>query len=39
MPAMMLIMNGGAIWVDGHDVRDFDRSALWEMFGMVLQDT
>ena len=29
----------GAILVDGHDVRDFNRSELREMFGMVLQDT
>ena len=32
-------VNGGAILVDGHDVRDFNRSQLREMFGMVLQDT
>ena len=32
-------VNGGAIKVDGHDVRDFNRSQLREMFGMVLQDT
>lgn len=32
-------VNGGSIKVDGHDVRDFDRSQLREMFGMVLQDT
>ncbi|MDO5134897.1 MAG: ABC transporter ATP-binding protein [Eubacteriales bacterium] len=32
-------VNGGAICVDGHDVRDFDRGKLREMFGMVLQDT
>ena len=25
--------------VDGHDVKDFNRSELHEMFGMVLQDT
>lgn len=29
----------GAILVDGHDIRDFNRSELREMFGMVLQDT
>ncbi len=29
----------GAILVDGHDVRDFNRSELRELFGMVLQDT
>ena len=28
-----------AIKIDGHDVRDFNRSELREMFGMVLQDT
>ncbi|MDO4337190.1 MAG: ABC transporter ATP-binding protein [Eubacteriales bacterium] len=32
-------INGGAIKVDGHDIRDFNRSQLREMFGMVLQDT
>ena len=32
-------VNSGAIKVDGHDIRDFDRSKLREMFGMVLQDT
>ena len=32
-------VNSGAILVDGHDVRDFNRSDLREMFGMVLQDT
>ena len=32
-------VSGGAIYVDGHDVRDFNRSELREMFGMVLQDT
>ena len=32
-------VNSGAIRVDGHDVRDFNRSQLREMFGMVLQDT
>lgn len=32
-------VNSGAIKVDGHDIRDFDRSRLREMFGMVLQDT
>ena len=29
----------GAILLNGHNVRDFDRSALREGFGMVLQDT
>ena len=32
-------VNKGAIKVDGHDVRNFNRSELHEMFGMVLQDT
>lgn len=30
---------GGAIKVDGHDIREFDRGELRKMFGMVLQDT
>ena len=29
----------GAIFVDGHNVKDFDRGELRKMFGMVLQDT
>lgn len=32
-------VNSGAIRIDGHNVRDFNRSELREMFGMVLQDT
>lgn len=32
-------VNGGAIKVDGHNIKEFDRSSLREMFGMVLQDT
>ena len=32
-------VNGGSIQVDGHDIREFKRSQLREMFGMVLQDT
>ena len=32
-------VNSGSIKVDGHDVKDFNRSELHEMFGMVLQDT
>lgn len=32
-------VNSGSIRIDGHDVRDFNRSELREMFGMVLQDT
>ncbi|MGL5677262.1 MAG: ABC transporter ATP-binding protein [Cellulosilyticaceae bacterium] len=29
----------GAIRIDGHDIRDFNRSELRDLFGMVLQDT
>lgn len=29
----------GAILIDGHNVKDFNRSELRDMFGMVLQDT
>nr|WP_308626498.1 ABC transporter ATP-binding protein [uncultured Eisenbergiella sp.] len=32
-------VNSGAILVDGSDVREFNRSELREIFGMVLQDT
>ncbi len=32
-------VSGGAVTVDGRDVRDFPRSALRALFGMVLQDT
>lgn len=32
-------VNKGAICVDGHNIRDFNRSELRENFGMVLQDT
>ena len=32
-------LNGGNIKVDGYDIKDFNRSSLREMFGMVLQDT
>ena len=32
-------VNSGAILVDGHNVKDFNRSELRENFGMVLQDT
>ncbi len=32
-------VNGGAIRIDGKDVRSFNRSELRELFGMVLQDT
>ncbi|EQF24285.1 ABC transporter family protein [Clostridioides difficile CD160] len=32
-------VNSGAILIDGHNIKDFNRSELREMFGMVLQDT
>lgn len=32
-------VNSGAILVDGHNVKDFNRGELRQMFGMVLQDT
>jgi len=32
-------VNGGAILVDGHDIRDLTRHDLRKLFGMVLQDT
>ncbi len=32
-------VNEGSIRVDGHDIREFNRSELREGFGMVLQDT
>jgi ATP-binding cassette subfamily B protein len=31
-------VNSGAILVDGHDIREFTRQELRNMFGMVLQD-
>ncbi len=31
-------IQSGAILVDGHDIRDFTRNDLRDMFGMVLQD-
>ena len=31
-------VNSGAILVDGHDIRNFSREGLRNMFGMVLQD-
>lgn len=42
--ALLLLMrfydvDAGAITLNGHNVRDFDRTALREGFGMVLQDT
>ena len=32
-------LNSGSIKVDGHDIRDFNRDDLRNMFGMVLQDS
>ncbi len=32
-------LNGGAIYVDGHNINDYKRSDLRSLFGMVLQDT
>ena len=32
-------VNSGSIKIDGHDIRNFNRSELREAFGMVLQDT
>ncbi len=32
-------VNTGSIKIDGHDIRNFNRSELRQMFGMVLQDT
>lgn len=32
-------VTGGAIQVDGNDIRDFNRQELRDAFGMVLQDT
>jgi len=32
-------VNSGNILVDGHNIKDFNRSELRELFGMVLQDT
>ncbi|QAT61810.1 MULTISPECIES: ABC transporter ATP-binding protein [Tissierellales] len=32
-------VNNGAILVDGHNIKDFNRRDLRKMFGMVLQDT
>ena len=32
-------VNSGRICLDGHDIRNFNRGQLREMFGMVLQDT
>lgn len=32
-------VNSGEILIDGHNVKEFNRSRLRELFGMVLQDT
>lgn len=32
-------VNSGRILIDGHNIKDFDRSKLRDLFGMVLQDT
>jgi ATP-binding cassette, subfamily B, multidrug efflux pump len=32
-------VNSGAILIDGHDIKEFTRRDLRQMFGMVLQDT
>lgn len=32
-------VNSGAILIDGHNLKDFNRSELRQLFGMVLQDT
>lgn len=32
-------LNSGSILIDGHDIKDFTRSDLRSLFGMVLQDT
>ena len=32
-------VNSGEILIDGHNIKDFDRHELRDMFGMVLQDT
>ena len=32
-------LNSGSILIDGHDIKDFSRSDLRSLFGMVLQDT
>ncbi|MBM6859770.1 ABC transporter ATP-binding protein [Clostridium saudiense] len=32
-------VNDGAILIDGHDIREFNRGELRSLFGMVLQDT
>lgn len=32
-------VNEGAIFIDGHNIQDFNRGDLRQLFGMVLQDT
>lgn len=32
-------LNSGEITIDGHNIKDFNRGELRELFGMVLQDT
>ncbi|SHH74272.1 ATP-binding cassette, subfamily B [Clostridium collagenovorans DSM 3089] len=32
-------VNSGSILIDGHDIKQFNRTELRDMFGMVLQDT
>lgn len=32
-------VNSGGILIDGHNIKDFDRNELRNLFGMVLQDT
>ena len=32
-------VNSGTILIDGHNIKDFERGKLRQMFGMVLQDT
>ena len=32
-------VNSGEILIDGHNIKDFERGKLRQMFGMVLQDT
>ncbi len=32
-------VNSGAITIDGHNIKEFDRNELRDLFGMVLQDT
>lgn len=32
-------INKGSVMIDGHDIRDFNRNDLRDLFGMVLQET